>query len=152
MVRTSLGLGVSGRSPHRSEAEGELDEELRHPTYYNTDVKDKISSSATGSLPTSSFPTRSFPSEYAASPPRHPYAHNDVRTVSASEPSVLAYDDRESGTGFRPEKMQIELEYDPWKISGAPTASFGTAQPSSSGQQRFDNEKLQPVRYSTEQV
>ncbi|KAF9061718.1 hypothetical protein BDP27DRAFT_1428643 [Rhodocollybia butyracea] len=88
MVRTSLGLSASGGSPHRSEAEREPDEKQRPPTYYNTDVKEKISSNATGSLPTSSFPTRSLPSE-SASPSRHTYAHNDIRTVSVSEPSEV---------------------------------------------------------------
>ncbi|KAE9395354.1 hypothetical protein BT96DRAFT_997754 [Gymnopus androsaceus JB14] len=157
MVRTALGLGIDGAPPPQDE-ETELEAELRPSSRYPTDVKGKLPSSYPG--------TSTFVSEYASTPLKletstlgsserpTAYGYNHVRTMSENpdQTESPAYDYRETGTGFRPEKMLSELKYEP-PVSLTPNRSISEAGPaeipsSSSRNQYYSNEKLQPVRHS----
>ncbi|KAJ3712691.1 hypothetical protein C8R42DRAFT_727850 [Lentinula raphanica] len=155
MVRTSLGLGVEGGTPAQRDEETELEDDFRRDRY-PTDTKNPITSTGGSSY----RPTSTFPSEYATTPLRlesPTFMHRAQTPSSVDETKRMhstapAYDYRESGPGFRPEKMQTELRYEPQMTSTSSMrgSSFGEVNdPSSpSGNNGFDREKLEPLRYS----
>ncbi|KAJ3882884.1 hypothetical protein F5051DRAFT_246196 [Lentinula edodes] len=153
MVRTSLDLGVESGTPAHRDEETELENEFR-PARYPTDIKEPIASTGGSSYQA----TSTFPSEYATTPLRlesptvTSYRLNNSHKASMDETRQTespAYDYRETGTGFRPEKMQTELRYEPQTVSASVSTSYADLDgPSSSRNHHFDHEKLQPLRYS----
>ncbi|KAJ3919780.1 hypothetical protein F5877DRAFT_66304 [Lentinula edodes] len=102
MVRTSLDLGVESGTPAHRDEETELENEFR-PARYPTDIKEPIASTGGSSYQA----TSTFPSDHKAS-------MDETRQTESP-----AYDYRETGTGFRPEKMQTELRYEPQTVSAS---------------------------------
>ncbi|KIK54157.1 hypothetical protein GYMLUDRAFT_917613 [Collybiopsis luxurians FD-317 M1] len=173
MVRTSLGLGVDGRSPHQDTGV-ELGNAFSS-TRVISDVKDTIHSSASSPYQ----PTFTLPSDYLSTPLQSPRSvhsgggsiyssnigHGNFQTMSltntgteGTKPSYDKHTEMADGTGFRPEKMFAELRPPP-SLQSTPTQTLfysgnGTSsEPSSSRSAHFkDSDRLQPLRYSTNQA